>query len=239
MDLHSFSIAVPSLAGTGGAIGDLSSGAGTATLSVSQSADTTFGGAIQNGSQKLLALTKTGTGELTLTGSNTYAGPTTIGQGELDVDGWQANSAVTVNGGTLGGTGTVGSVTVNAGGHLAPGDLNAGVLVIAGNLAFKTGELDIAATGGVPASASVSANLTLSGAALDINGSLGPGPYTIVNYGGAQRRIRLGFSRLRRQLRHGHRQFDYRLRRPGAQHLPLTRRRRHRIARLRGATTGD
>ena len=65
-------------------------------------------------------------GSLTLTGSNTYTGATTIVSCSLFIDGNQssATGAVAVmSGATLGGTGTTGgSVTVNSGGLLAPGD---------------------------------------------------------------------------------------------------------------------
>ena len=44
-------------------------------------------------------------GQTRPTDANTYTSPTTINQGEMVVDGWLTTSAVSVNGGTLGGTG--------------------------------------------------------------------------------------------------------------------------------------
>ncbi len=95
-------------------------------------------------------LTKFGSGALTLTGSNTYTGPTTVTQGKLVVDGSLA-SPVTVNsGGTLGGTGSLTSVTIYAGGNIAPGD-SLGTLSVGGNLILSAGavmdyELDTPST---------------------------------------------------------------------------------------------
>lgn len=68
-------------------------------------------------------LTKLGAGTLTLSGANTYAGPTTVSNGTLLVTGALGAGAVSVeSGATLGGTGTIdGPVTVAAGGTFAPG----------------------------------------------------------------------------------------------------------------------
>ena len=65
---------------------------GTGTLTVAPStASGTFAGIIQDGSGKI-ALTKSGTGALTLTGSNTYTGTTTISAGTLQIgDGTSEN----------------------------------------------------------------------------------------------------------------------------------------------------
>ena len=71
------------------------------------------------------ALAKIGGGTLTLSGSNSYTGGTTITAGTLVVSNKTGSGtgtgAVTVNGGTLGGSGTLsGAVTVNSGAFLAP-----------------------------------------------------------------------------------------------------------------------
>jgi autotransporter-associated beta strand protein len=133
------------------------------------------------------SLAKIGNGALTLSGSDTYTGPTTIGQGKLVDDGWLEDSAVSVNGGTLGGTGYLASVTVKAGGHLAPGDLNAdtGALVIAGGLNIQGGEFDVLAAGRSVSNVSIMGNLSLNDAStLDVTGGLSGGPYTIASYDG-------------------------------------------------------
>ena len=70
-------------------------------------------------------LTKSGEGSLTLTGTSTYNGPTLVEFGSLVVNGTLPDtSAVTVQGGTLGGSGSiVAPVTVEfAEGAIAPGD---------------------------------------------------------------------------------------------------------------------
>jgi len=70
-----------------------------------------------SGDPRTRGLTKSGTGTLTLFGTNTYGGVTTVNAGTLIVDG-SVITPVTVNsGGTLGGGGTISnSVTVNSGG---------------------------------------------------------------------------------------------------------------------------
>jgi autotransporter-associated beta strand protein len=79
-----------------------------------------------------------GSGTLTLSGNNTYWGPTTVNSGKLVVDGQLLNSAVTVNaGGILGGDGKVPAIIVQSGGFLTPGD-SPGTLTT-GSLSLTTG----------------------------------------------------------------------------------------------------
>ena len=87
-------------------------------------------------------LTKTGIGVATLSGNNTYTGPTTINGGGLIVNGSIASSILTtVNaGGALAGSGTVGSTVVNRDGFLVPGPIGTpGNMTVAGDLTFQRG----------------------------------------------------------------------------------------------------
>ena len=82
------------------------------------------------------SLVKVGSGTLTLAGANTYTGGTTINEGSLVVNGSLA-SGVTMNGGTLGGSGSVAGLVVNSG-TLAPGN-SIGTLRVNGNLVQGAG----------------------------------------------------------------------------------------------------
>jgi autotransporter-associated beta strand protein len=96
------------------------------------------------------SLTKSGSGTLNLTGTNTYTGDTTVNAGTLRVNGSIASSLTTINSGaTLGGNGTVGDLTINNGGHLAPGN-SIGTITVNGNLTFASGstyEVEVSPTG--------------------------------------------------------------------------------------------
>jgi fibronectin-binding autotransporter adhesin len=79
---------------------------------------TTFGGNFIN-NVGTTALTKVGNGALTITGTNTYTGATTVNAGTLTMNALLGNTPMTVNGGTLAinaGAGT-GNVIVNSTGN--------------------------------------------------------------------------------------------------------------------------
>ena len=95
LELNTYSPMIGGLSGTGGSITDAGA-AGTSTMTVNQSVDTTFAGVISNGASRVLALVKTGVGALTLAGTNTYTGATAVSGGTLCVNGSLGNTAVTV-----------------------------------------------------------------------------------------------------------------------------------------------
>jgi autotransporter-associated beta strand protein len=112
--------------------GQDSTGNTNRTVNIANSAVSTFAGVIGDGGLNC-GFTKTGSGIMALTATETYTGPTTVSAGTLQVDGTLSSSSlVTVSsGGNLGGTGTVGSpVTVAVGGAIAPGDSAIGTLTV-------------------------------------------------------------------------------------------------------------
>ncbi len=129
------------LGGSDGRVGTLnvstiSGGSGKATVNFNNSG-------IYNFSKKLtgsLSLNMRGSGTTTLSGTHSYTGATNVTSGKLLVQSDITSSSMTTvsTGGALGGTGSVGALTVANGGILAPGTQGAGKLH-AGNTAFQTG----------------------------------------------------------------------------------------------------
>jgi autotransporter-associated beta strand protein len=146
-------------------------------------------------------VSKIGTGTVTFNGTNTYTGTTTVSAGTLVVSSTgslSSNSSITIsaNGtlqynsstasgpvsvsGILQGTGTVGAVTVNSGGSLAPG--NSPGILTTGNLSLLSGgtltaEINSTTVGSGYDQVNVSGTVDLAGA---LSVTLGGG-YTPTN----------------------------------------------------------
>ncbi|HKR76871.1 MAG TPA: autotransporter-associated beta strand repeat-containing protein, partial [Rhodanobacter sp.] len=182
---------IGALAGAGGTVN-----LGANSLSVGGSGGGSFDGVIQ------------GTGGVTnianalvLNGANTYTGLTTVQAGSLTVgDATHAGASVAgditvASSASLGGFGTVGgSVTVQSGGHLAPGNPT-GTLTVNTDLTLAQGSvLDFSfgapgpnfTTFGSGHNVVVNGNLAINGATLNPidAGGFGPGLYNLFTYGG-------------------------------------------------------
>lgn len=128
---------------TVGSLSGTASGAGTATinlaaaaatLTVNQSANTSYAGIISGSG----GLTKQGAGTLILTGANTFTGAIAISGGTLRVNGAgviadSVNAVTVASGAALGGTGTINrAITIASGAYLTPG-ASIGKLTVATN----------------------------------------------------------------------------------------------------------
>jgi outer membrane autotransporter protein len=183
---------IGSLAGTAGTSIYVDPGV-TLTTGTSNTSSAFSGNIGSNGEGNLVKL---GSGGLTLSATNNYSGTTTVQAGSLIVNGSIAASSLTTvqAGAALGGGGRVGATRIKDGGTLAAG-APVGTLHIDGNLTLDQGS-QIAYEAGAPGvdystpgtsdSLSVTGNLALNGAKLNVTdaGGFGPGLYRIFDYTG-------------------------------------------------------
>jgi autotransporter-associated beta strand protein len=116
---------------------DLSVGANSLSLG-GNSISTTYSGAISGSGQ----VTKDGLGTLSLTGSNSHSGGTTVEDGTLLVNGFSsgAGSVDVLSGATLGGGGIVGgATTISNQATLAPGNVGPGTLGFLAGVTWQAG----------------------------------------------------------------------------------------------------
>jgi len=130
-------------AGTGGVASDGSADGdaiylhGTSSIGFTVTGTSTIEKEItSNGSDG--GFTKGGAGTLILSADNSYTGATTLNAGTLKINGNTQSSAFTLNGGVLGGSGTVGAVVANSGAQIAAGN-SIGTLNVAGNMTLNSG----------------------------------------------------------------------------------------------------
>jgi len=154
LELYSFDFTFADLSGTGGTVGNFSGSPCTLTVGTDNTS-TSYGGTIVDGTTSAsLALTKVGSGTLTLTVNNSFSGGTIVSNGALSVLGSLSGSgAVAVTAGAaLGGSGMIaGAVSIAPGGTLHAGTLsNLGTLSISNTLTLSgTAVMKISKTGGV------------------------------------------------------------------------------------------
>jgi fibronectin-binding autotransporter adhesin len=142
--------------------------AGTDVLTLNLAGSNTYAGMLQDGGVRLLALTKTGAGTLTLSGSNTYSGLTTITGGTVALGANNAlgSGGVTVDGGTvflsLGSfSDSVGTVILANGASITG---STGVLTSTGGYDVQSGSVTAILSGAVGLTKTTAATVTLSGA---------------------------------------------------------------------------
>jgi autotransporter-associated beta strand protein len=120
-------------------------------------------------------------GSITLSGANTYTGPTTVEPGATLLVNGSIVSRLTVAG-TLGGSGVVANTTI-AGGVLSPGN-SIGTLTVAGNLSFTPGSIYLVEVApGTADRTNVSGTASLQGTAVAsfASGSYAPTPQVVLS----------------------------------------------------------
>ena len=199
LDLDGYSATVALLSGTAGTI--TSSTNTSETLTVGSALSSTYSGTIANAAGAL-GVIKTGTGMLTLSGNNSYAGGTVVAQGTLRLGNANAlgtaTNGLSVNGGTLdlnGYSPTVGSFSGSNGGTITTSSTASSTLTAnsssdstyAGVVTNGSGKLSLTKNGagtltldpGAGASISVAA-VSLSNGGINVNS----GTMTVTNSGG-------------------------------------------------------
>jgi len=145
-----------------------------AAVQFDQSTNGTYSGVISGTG----SLTKAGTGNVTLSGGNTYTGDTNANAGRLAINGSIAGNAIVGASGELGGSGTVGGNLTNNG-TLAAGN-SIGTLTVSGDASFGVGsstEIEIQGSStpvaGTDGDLIASGTATISGGTVSVDAAAG------------------------------------------------------------------
>ncbi len=181
------------IGGSGTLLGGASSVNAPSTYNIgANGASTTFAGTIVNGGLGgVTNINKLGGGILTLTGTNTYTGTTTVSAGSLAVNGSNASATTVISGATLRGSGTYsGGVTTQTGAKVSPGPGSGTIGTLTASNGFTATSTDFsfglsATPGGVNDKISITGGTgTVSGTNnFDITfaeGTLGAGNYKLI-----------------------------------------------------------
>ena len=180
LDLFGNSVAIGALSGSSGALITNSLGGAITLASTVASGTTTYAGTITDG-VGVTAISKTGAGTLTLSGSNSHSGGTTVGGGTLQVgnENVLGTGALTVDGGTLdlhgnslavgALSGSGGSITSMVSGTSAlTTTISSGTSTYAGNIVNSAGAVALTKSG--TGTLILSGSLTMAG--LNANGGV-------------------------------------------------------------------
>jgi autotransporter-associated beta strand protein len=157
-----------------------------------------FPGTVSNGANQTVGITQAGTSTLTLSGNNTYTGPTSVSSGTLLLTGTLGNTDVTISSGAnfisntlVSGTVTLAGGSLYLGNSTTPGvigTLTAGnAFVVDGGTIYYDLSSSPAATGSndliTVTAGSLSLNDTINFEINLTNGVLGAGTYSLINGG--------------------------------------------------------
>jgi autotransporter-associated beta strand protein len=148
--LNGLANTIASLSGATGGIVENGAASGNVTLIAGDGSSTSFAGTIQNGGAATLGFTKLGSGKLTLSGTNTYTGTTTVTNGILEILGSTTTGAASVVVGGI--AGARGILSIGTGGALSTTSLFTGSNATAAGAVYQTdGSVTSTATDGTNA----------------------------------------------------------------------------------------